>query len=342
MDDIYRSKFIAPTEPPTTTYPPILKNSCESTSLIPTCSEIGYSQAYIPNFRLLESLEDIQRELNDFNPLIASACSNAIAHLLCSVYAPFCYTDDQNIATRLHPCTELCVHVRDGCESTMESFGMPWPQQLDCTDSEIYKPRNSTDTLVYCPTDIQAVHIPPNISPHKPRCENISNIPVCAEIGYSSALFPNTRHQTPSDANKDLSNLQPLLDSNCSVHLPRLLCSVNAPFCYVNSSNKAVGIQTCSELCYFVKKSCESVLLQYNLQWPTYLDCNNENFRPNDSLTYCPQASNLNVSGPTEATPTQITPIISTMPTVTEPPPNPLLSGRNIRSKSSNKENRSF
>ena len=324
VEDIYRSKFTVPTPPsPTTNPPPTFGDTCLSTDAIPTCSQIGYSHAYFPNFRLLESLEDTRRELEDFKPLIATGCSNAISHLLCSVYAPMCYTDQQNHPVQVHPCVELCNYVRNGCESTLESFGMSWPEHLDCENAEIYKPSNSTDAT-YCPEDIEDLTIPPvviDIDPDEeqtPRCESISTVPLCADIGYGTALFPNTRHETPSEANAGLQNLQPLIDSNCSAFLSHLLCSVNAPICYVDQSNTAIGLQTCSELCYAVKSACAPMLQEYNLQWPTYLECSNNIFRPNDSLTYCPR--DLPEANPTVPTPTQETPTVSLVPEVTGPP----------------------
>ena len=338
MDTIYRSKFTPTSAPvPANT----TSNKCQNTStVVPTCSEIGYSKAFIPNFRMAETqesldrgvftdftLEDSRRELNDFQPLIETGCSNAIAHLLCSVYAPQCYTDSQNSSVRLHPCKELCLYVRSGCEGILTSFGMEWPQHLDCSNTQIYKPGNSTTDMVYCPADLPTLQIPRNIVPSSPpptgtppenqvivitppmetvgTCESISAVPTCAHLGYTSAYFPNLRQQTLSQANNELRNLQPLLESNCSELLPHLLCSVSAPFCYINrTSNAAARLQPCVELCHFVRASCEPVLRQHNLQWPSHLDCgNNQIYRPNDSLSYCPTNFSLSRNPPTQATP---------------------------------------
>ena len=83
--------------------------------------------------------------------LVNTNCSNAIVHLLCDVYAPFCYVDKKHGTSKLHPCIELCQYVRDGCESVMNNYGLDWPFHLDCNNSDIYK---SSSELTYCPDDL--------------------------------------------------------------------------------------------------------------------------------------------------------------------------------------------
>lgn len=173
---------------------------------------------------------------------------------------------------------------------------------------------NAQTTTTSSPPDV--TEPPPSVTPPTPvgRCESISQIPACAQIGYKQAFFPSFRHQTPSEVNLELVNLKPLIDSNCSDYLLPLLCSVNAPLCYVDTNTRPNRVQTCVELCYFVKNSCEPVLRRYNLKWPSYLDCNNDRiYRVNDSQTFCP--SSLNMTSGTMPTPTQTTPIeVSTLP----------------------------
>lgn len=354
IDKIYRSKFVAPISAPTvapvinetevTPSPHPIGPKCVDTSTLPMCSDIGYTRAYFPNFRGQQDPNEAREELADFMPLVRGVCSNAIAHLLCSVYAPFCSDEDLETPVRPYPCVEMCRSVRSSCMEIVESFGMGWPAQLNCENPDIYKPRNSSNQLVYCPpenvtlpsnllpftttTDASATSTPTNAAtrmitptatptndasrtattaneiPHTPqvltisppdpgssRCESTSRIPTCSNIGYQQAFFPSFRHQTVIGANNELSNMKPLLDSNCSGILLHLLCSVNAPLCYMDGNNKPQRLHPCVELCQHVRQSCEPVLLSHGLRWPAHLDCDNsEIYRANDSFSYCPSS----------------------------------------------------
>ncbi len=336
VDGIYRSKY-PPTPSPTP--PPILADRCETiTNSFPICSQLGYSKAFFPNFRLQLTPEEANKELSDFMPLLS--CSNAIAHLLCSVYAPFCYEDSASKPMKLHPCIELCEYVTNGCREEVESFGLEWPEHLDCQNEAIFKPRNDTSTLLYCPPNLEMLQLPPNLTPPtmsttttttvasktvamtaevrtpaptfppvppNARCEVISSIPMCSQIGYAYAIFPNHLHETPSEANQELLSMLPIISTQCSELLLHLLCSVNAPFCYERSGRTNI-LQPCNEMCHFVKATCEPVLFQFDLQWPTDLDCSDANiFRANSSLAYCPSNFTTRETTPT-AEPTPINP----------------------------------
>ncbi len=112
--------------------PPIVDTvnfRCENITVITMCTEV-YSLASFPNYRDHTTQEAANKELLNFTPLIEKACSNAIVHFLCSIYAPFCQVDRENI--RVRPCRELCNHVRADCEDELNAFGLSWPPHLDC------------------------------------------------------------------------------------------------------------------------------------------------------------------------------------------------------------------
>ena len=130
--------------------------SCENITVIEICKDI-YPQASFPNFRGHGTQMEANEELENFIPLIRQVCSNAIVHLLCSIYAPFCQVGIEDI--RVPPCRELCDYVRGTCEEALVSFGLEWPPHLDCM---IY-PLNASTTIDFCPTNLTALEIPDSI-----------------------------------------------------------------------------------------------------------------------------------------------------------------------------------
>ena len=121
---------------------------------IDICMDVGYNNASFPNFRLHETQAEANAELQNFWPLIRAQCSNAIVHMLCAVYAPFCSQQFPNI--RVRPCRNLCMRVRDGCEARLQEFGFNWPPHLDCS-------QYSNELLCYGPPDPSEVEIPQSV-----------------------------------------------------------------------------------------------------------------------------------------------------------------------------------
>lgn len=121
---------------------------------IDICMDVGYDNASFPNFRLQETQTAASTELQDFWPLIRGQCSNAIVHMLCAVYAPFC--SPQLPGIRVGPCTSLCMHVRDGCEARLQEIaGFAWPPHLDC---DLYN-----DSICFGPADPSEIEIPQSV-----------------------------------------------------------------------------------------------------------------------------------------------------------------------------------
>lgn len=299
VDIVYRAK-----NPPTPSPTPQNDRCVPIANNLPMCSHIPYNKAFFPNLRG-QGPEEANTELADFRPILT--CSNAITYFLCSVYAPYCY-EDAGIAKKFHPCVSLCEYVKNDCQEEIESFGMRWPEHLNCDNEEIFKHANDTSGMLYCPSHPELLTAPTNSSSGgnnvtnndnnnsnnntavSGQCERISSIPVCSRIGngYSYALFPNQRHRNVFEANQYLNSLQPIINTQCSELLQHLLCSVNAPFCH-ERQGRAYTLETCVEMCRFVKTTCEPILHQYNLQWPADLNCSDSNtFKPNNSLAYCP------------------------------------------------------
>ena len=276
---------------------PIDDDACVDISNIPFCSNLNYPKAHFPNFRGHDSPADANCELNDFIPLVNTGCSNAIVHLLCAVYAPFCYVNEKHVTSKLHPCIELCQYVRNGCESVLNNYGLDWPPHLDCDNSDIYK---SSSELTYCKDYLrkpvtpstQAMtttpDVPPTIEQVQCECKSTDLIPLCSNIGYSQT-YQNFRGLSIIETNIELSSYQSLIDTSCSDYLINLLCSVYAPPC--NSTDPVIKLRPCRALCRKVKDDCWSNLDIYD-NWPKLFDCENNTvlYQNDDELSYCPPA----------------------------------------------------
>lgn len=128
---------------------------------IPTCEplkHIGWANVSFPNFRNHRTPVEAQNELDEFQALMQTQCSNALPFLLCSIYAPFCDSDYPQL--RLRPCREMCVYVRDQCESNLPP-GFSLPEHLDCDDPELFPMRSAGD-VNFCPDDIPNLVFPSN------------------------------------------------------------------------------------------------------------------------------------------------------------------------------------
>ena len=317
IEAINKSKHATPIAP--SLRPPLSiyddDDECVDISQIPFCSNLNYSKAHFPNYRGHDSPAEANNELCDFIPLVNNGCSNAIVHLLCSVYAPFCYVDGNQETSKLHPCIELCRPVREGCESVMNSKGLKWPPHLDCNNSDIYKPNNSE--LTYCPKNLSTLvipsipakttnsDVPPTyytgptyeeptthyvdyVEPALCVCKSTDLIPLCSSVSYSQA-YQNFRGLSIIETNIELSSYQSLIDTSCSDYLINLLCSVYAPPC--NGTDPVIKLRPCRALCRKVKDDCRSNLDIYD-NLPELFDCENDTvlYQNDDELSYCPPA----------------------------------------------------
>lgn len=100
--------------------------SCEPITT-PLCSDLGYTQALIPNFLGHTNQRRAREELNIFSSLVRLGCSRQLKPFICSVYVPEC-----EAAQAEPPCRTLCEQARTGCEPLMNKFGVQWPQSLSC------------------------------------------------------------------------------------------------------------------------------------------------------------------------------------------------------------------
>ena len=118
------------TDQPTTTD---ISTTCQAiNSSASTCSNIGWHSACLPNIRGHATQEEAMAELRDFAPLIEEQCSSKMVYLLCAIYMPQCYFNEQCLGD-FGPCTELCEEVHSDCKSVIES-DVTWSSILDCSN----------------------------------------------------------------------------------------------------------------------------------------------------------------------------------------------------------------
>lgn len=94
-----------------------------------TCLGLGYDDTIFPNLLNHKSQEEAINELKTYLPIIEVKCSEVLREFLCALYMPVC----TNYGFHLPPCRALCRQVRRGCEDMMETMGIPWPDNFDCT-----------------------------------------------------------------------------------------------------------------------------------------------------------------------------------------------------------------
>ncbi len=117
-------------------------------------------------------------------------------------------------------------------------------------------------------------------------CENITQVFFCGEL-YPLASFPNYRdHPNIPEAVHEYNGFRPLIQGVCSNAVGHFLCSVYFPFCQVGREN--LRIRPCRELCEYVRSTCESYLVDFALEWPPHLNCDNFALNSSTGLDFCP------------------------------------------------------
>ena len=143
-------------------------------------------------------------------------------------------------------------------------------------------------------------------------CETLTS-QVCADVGYDMVFVPNARgHQTQSEAEAEVGDFVPLIQSGCSDALFVFLCSYYFPLCFIDpATNTPIKVKTCRSLCEFVRPACEPTLNSgnTNLAWPTFLNCSLDDFS-DDAACFGPAVlTNLSIPS-SESPPISATPVL--------------------------------
>ena len=143
---------------PVSTLPP--PGTCQTITAVNMCINIGWNASF-PNFREHQTQSDANEEISSFYPLVRTRCSNAIAHFLCSVYAPVCISSlPDGTEVTLKPCRNLCTYVRTPCEPIMNQNGFEWPAHLDCNNFPVNGSSSSKEDLCLDIPNLSTVDIP--------------------------------------------------------------------------------------------------------------------------------------------------------------------------------------
>ncbi|XP_035862277.1 uncharacterized protein LOC116064082 isoform X3 [Sander lucioperca] len=94
---------------------------------IPMCQGLSYNQTITPNLLGHTSQRDAVVKMSFFNSMVQTMCSVDIRLFVCTVYAPQCVAGEVQ-----RPCRSFCERAKKGCEGLMNSFGLSWPDELQC------------------------------------------------------------------------------------------------------------------------------------------------------------------------------------------------------------------
>ena len=104
---------------------------CEPITQIPLCVNMRYNDTKMPNLLGHQSQREASSAVHVFLPLVQSKCSPLLLIFLCSIYAPMC-TEQLNEVLVVPPCRSMCESVKLDCEPLLRGFDLGWPEVLSC------------------------------------------------------------------------------------------------------------------------------------------------------------------------------------------------------------------
>ena len=130
---------------------------CEPITLNRRCSSVGYQNTSFPNIFNHSSQEQAAAFFQEFlEPLLYLNCSSYLEHFLCATAFPLCV---ERRFSRIEPCRELCVSVRESCDQKLRDVDREWPSHLECSQFVphgsqicIWKDDSLCDETVVLPT----------------------------------------------------------------------------------------------------------------------------------------------------------------------------------------------
>ncbi|XP_028326596.1 uncharacterized protein LOC114478025 [Gouania willdenowi] len=94
---------------------------------IPVCQGLSYNETIVPNLLGHTSQREAVMKMSFFNSIVQTVCSADIRLFLCRVYAPQCVSGQVQ-----WPCRSFCERAKEECGGRMSTFGVPWPNELQC------------------------------------------------------------------------------------------------------------------------------------------------------------------------------------------------------------------
>ena len=108
-----------------------LDGRCERIT-IPMCVDMRYNLTRMPNLIGHQDQDSAAIQVHEFYPLVEIGCSPLLKFFLCSLYAPMC-TEQVEEMLIIPPCRSMCHSVRSDCEPILMRFDFKWPSILDCS-----------------------------------------------------------------------------------------------------------------------------------------------------------------------------------------------------------------
>jgi len=87
----------------------------------------NYSYTTFPSFAGDKSESEVLLSFSELHMLLSTTCSKFIKLFLCAVHSPVCTSWGV-----VPPCRELCERVQSDCATVSNTFGIEWPEKLNC------------------------------------------------------------------------------------------------------------------------------------------------------------------------------------------------------------------
>uniref|UniRef100_A0A8B9QT31 Frizzled-6 n=1 Tax=Anas platyrhynchos TaxID=8839 RepID=A0A8B9QT31_ANAPL len=101
--------------------------TCEPIT-IARCSRMPYNMTFFPNIMGHYDQDTAALQMEPFLTLMNLHCSPDVHTFLCKAFVPACLEQVHVI----HPCRNLCEKVYSDCKPLIDTFGIAWPEELEC------------------------------------------------------------------------------------------------------------------------------------------------------------------------------------------------------------------
>lgn len=102
--------------------------TCEPIT-VPRCMKMAYNMTFFPNLMGHYDQGAAAVEMEHFLPVANLECSPNVELFLCQAFVPTC-TEQIHVVP---PCRKLCEKVYSDCKSLIDTFGIRWPEELECS-----------------------------------------------------------------------------------------------------------------------------------------------------------------------------------------------------------------
>ncbi|KAM6980284.1 frizzled-3-like [Aplochiton taeniatus] len=143
------------------------------------CQDLSYNTTFMPNLLNHYDQQTAALAMEPFHPMVNLVCSEELRMFLCSLYAPVC-AEYGRVSL---PCRALCQRAQRDCLHLMDMFGVPWPDEMDCTrfpDCDEPYPREEDLLTRPQPTDQSSTSVQRNYGFWCPR-----PLKMDPDLGYS-------------------------------------------------------------------------------------------------------------------------------------------------------------